>query len=188
MTPLILRRLSFVFCPFVCLESSSSSLVKVDILSCSLLLVWYGAVSHRCFYCFSHGCFKNVLIDLRDCMSWRLSDAALAEALCLEWPQARSNHRVGKPSRQRKWTDALYEHIRSDRPLPAGTTLQVPSWWQSGSIVPPEPGALADHVVNCRQQALRGESPAKQKLQHTPHPPDLRSHAFLSQFVFFDDW
>ena len=138
MTPLIDRRLSFVLCPFVCFESSSSSLVKVGILSCSLPLAWYGAVSHRCFYCFSAVVFKNVLMDLRDCMSWRLSDAALLRPCVLEWPQACSKRRVGKPSRERKWTDALYEHIRSDRPLPAGTTLQVPSWWQSGSIEPPE--------------------------------------------------
>ena len=47
----------------------------------------------------------------------------IAEALCLEWPQARSKRRVGKPSRQRNWTEALNEHIRSARPLPAGTTL-----------------------------------------------------------------
>ena len=39
--------LSYVLCPFVCLESSCSPRVKVDILFCSLLLVWYGAVSHR---------------------------------------------------------------------------------------------------------------------------------------------
>ena len=44
-----------------------------------------------------------------------------------EWPQARSKRSVGKPSRQRKWTDAMFEHIRSDRPLSDGTTLQVPS-------------------------------------------------------------
>ena len=79
----------------------------------------------------------------------------IAEAVCLEWPQARSKRRVGKPSRQRKWTDALCENIRSDRPLPAGTTQQVPSWWQSGSIVPPEPGALADRVKRSRCSSTR---------------------------------
>ena len=34
-----------------------------------------------------------------------------------EWPQARSKRSVGKPSRQRMRTDALYEHISSDGPL-----------------------------------------------------------------------
>ena len=83
----------------------------------------------------------------------------IAEALCLEWPQARSKRFVGKPSRQNKWKDDLFEHIRSDRLLLAGTTLQVLQWWQSGSIVPQEPGALADHVMSsCRQQALGGIS------------------------------
>ena len=33
----------------------------------------------------------------------------IAEASYLEWPQARSKRRVGKPSRQRKWTDALHD-------------------------------------------------------------------------------
>ena len=60
-----------------------------------------------------------------------------AEALCLEWPQARSKRRVGQP-------DALYEQTRSDRLLPAET------------IVPPEPGALPDHVMSSRLQALGG--------------------------------
>ena len=41
----------------------------------------------------------------------------IAEALCLEWPQARSKRSVGKPSPQRKWTEAMYEHIRSDIPF-----------------------------------------------------------------------
>ena len=75
-----------------------------------------------------------------------------------QWPQARSKRSVGKPSRQRKWTDALYEYIRSDRPMSDGTTLQVPSWWQSGGVVPPEPGASGDHVMSSRQQALGGIS------------------------------
>ena len=43
-----------------------------------------------------------------------------------EWPQARSKRSVGKQPRQFR-ADALYEHVRSDRPLSDGTTLQVPS-------------------------------------------------------------
>ena len=158
MTPLIHRRLSFVLCPFVCFESSSSSLVKVDILSCSSLLAWYGAVSHRCFYCFSQLFFKNVLMDLRDCMSWRLGDAALLRP-CV-WSGRKhaattvlaSHH--GNASGQMlcmnisALTDLclLVPHCRS---LHGGNLV---------ALCLQKPGALADHVVSCRQQALGGIS------------------------------
>ena len=82
----------------------------------------------------------------------------IAEALCSEWPQARSKRRVGKPTRQRKWT----EHICSDRPF----CLQVPSWCQSGGIVPPEPEALTDHVMSSRQRALGGISSEAEAAAH----------------------
>ena len=111
------------------------------------------------------------------------------EALCLEWPQARSKRRVGKLSRQHKWTDALYEHIRSDRPLLAGATLQVPAWWQSGGTVPPEPGALADHVMSSRQQALEGISTEAEAAAHaaeeaTPKRKKSSARTEAVQFYF----
>ena len=111
----------------------------------------------------------------------------IAEAFCLEWPQARSKRRVGKPSRQRKWTDALHEHIRSHRVLFAGTTLQVPSWWQSGSIVLPEPGALADHVMSSRQQALGGISSEAVAAAHAAEeaPPKRKDSSVRLEAVQF---
>ena len=98
---------------------------------------------------------QNVLRDFRDCMSWRLSDAALLRP-CV-WSGRKhavlaSHHGIASAQMLCMSLSALTDLCLRD------TTLQVPSLWQSGSIVPPEPGALTDHVMWSRQQALGGIS------------------------------
>ena len=86
---------------------------------------------------------------------------------------------------------SLYQHIRSCRLLPDGTTLQVPLWWQSCSIVPPEPGASADHVMSCRQQALGGISSEAEAAAHAAEdapPKRKKSSVFPEALQFYFDY
>ena len=107
------------------------------------------------------------------------SRRTIAEALGLEWPRPYTKRSPGKPSRQQKWTDALYEHIQSDRPLPDGTTLGVPQWWRSGSIMPADSGALVDEVMSSPARAssaaaggspMPAGSPASTESEGAPKP------------------
>ena len=107
------------------------------------------------------------------------SRRTIAEALGLEWPRPYTKRSPGKPSRQQKWTDAFYEHVQSDKTLPDGTTLGVPQWWRSGSIMPADSGALVDEVMSSPARAssaaaggspMPAGSPASTESEGAPKP------------------
>ena len=57
---------------------------------------------------------------------------AAAQSLGMPWPEPRvCKRRVGKPTNDERYREAVYAAIRADA-LPPGTTAGRPSWWRPG--------------------------------------------------------
>jgi hypothetical protein len=89
-----------------------------------------------------------------------------AQALGLTWPAPSVKRSVGKPSRQKRWTERLYQAIVRDEHVPPGLTAVVPPWWFGGSLLQPDDPV---DLVQAASQELQPE----EVLPEAPDPPPL---------------
>jgi len=97
-----------------------------------------------------------------------------AQALGLTWPAPSVKRSVGKPSRQKRWTERLYRAIVRDEHVPPGLTAVVPPWWFGGSLLQPDDPV---DLVQAASQELQPE----EVLPEAPDPPPLLGNNPLHQ-------
>jgi hypothetical protein len=86
--------------------------------------------------------------------------------VALTWPAPSVKRSVGKPSRQKRWTERLYQAIVRDEHVPPGLTAVVPPWWFGGSLLQPDDPV---DLVQAASQELQPE----EVLPEAPDPPPL---------------